>query len=731
MRRPPFFVVAALIAVGALSILSPATVPPGPSATPSARPSIAAEGPIVFYEVVDGDGSALMERRLDGQSLARTVARQPNADLGRTWTVDPTGTLAVASLPTAAGERLEAVTVADGQPVWQIDLPFVSLADAVWSADGRRLALEHRQDEIGPAAPTETVVLDTRDGRITRTVVPADAVLQGFDAGDALILRQRVDNGEGPVPAWRFLRIDPATNVVERLIARPAVGAASIGVEDVDPARGLGVTVGVAPGDQGSTIEAWPLDGASSRRLAIVPSVDRVAIDPAGSGVAVVDNDTIRFVTWDGHATELWRGEDSIADIGWAATSDYVALTEDVRGANLTVIELATRRAVAVPQAEPFAQSLLVRILGGVPLPDPALPAAEPTPTPTAAPAGPDLAGAPGLASAWLEPASGRLMLHAKRLVATGEGGMRIAAEIAPIDLGPTGDPDDGGRGVALVPRPGSNEMLIWVGTADRSVGWLWDGGGVARPLAVPRDWPANASDVAWRQDGKAIAASAAQAGPDGSFQGIFAVAEVGGSRTTVVPVRDGYDRLEGWWSSSELRVGHGICTEGCRGRYSLSARLRIRDGRLTQLTAADRSRAAIDDVSSDGHGGLVLSMINDDPADDIGIDWPVTADAPDGPLPIGRGADGKAVLVSVESDRGTDVYRIDDPVGRAVHGRLTDPAAVLLGHLPRRGLSVRLSPDERWAIVTDRIGDVQLVELATGRPWALDRDTSLGWWPG
>ena len=51
-------------------------------------------------------------------------------------------------------------------------------------------------------------------------------------------------------------------------------------------------------------------------------------------------------------------------------------------------------------------------------------------------------------------------------------------------------------------------------------------------------------------------------------------------------------------WTSAELRVGHGVCTEGCEGRYAFSARLRVRDGRVTQLTPADRARAPIDEVS-------------------------------------------------------------------------------------------------------------------------------------
>src|SRR6185295_7530411 len=154
------------------------------------------------------------------------------------------------------------------------------------------------------------------------------------------------------------------------------------------------------------------------------------------------------------------------------------------------------------------------------------------------------------------------------------------------IDLGPAPIPDDSGRSVTLLPRPGTSDVLVWIQTGDRGAGWLWDGTGEATRLRLPSDWPKNAFDVAWRPDGKALAGSAGRAGRDGDFEGIFVVGAIGGPRTRVIPIKGEYDSLEGWWSPTELRVGHGICTEGCAGRYSLSARLRVSDGRLTQFTA-------------------------------------------------------------------------------------------------------------------------------------------------
>ena len=56
---------------------------------------------------------------------------------------------------------------------------------------------------------------------------------------------------------------------------------------------------------------------APLRVLATLPSVDRIAIDPAGTGVAISAAQTIRFVAFDGRASDLLerlRGERVAAD---------------------------------------------------------------------------------------------------------------------------------------------------------------------------------------------------------------------------------------------------------------------------------------------------------------------------------------------------------------------------------------------------------------------------------
>ncbi|MFL5775751.1 MAG: hypothetical protein ACJ76W_05685, partial [Chloroflexota bacterium] len=244
-RRGLWPAAAALIAVIAIAASILAGAPPSrinePGRSPTVAPTIApATGPFVYYEILDADASVLMERRLDGRSLSRRVAARRDAEFGRTWSVDPTGEIAISGVMAGATTRLEAVSVADGGNRWSVDVPAIDLYPAVWSADGRRFAAIA---EPVLAGATESLVVDTRDGRVIRTVVPDDSILQGFDEEDALVLRERLEPVGAPRPTWRFLRIDAASNVVRQTTAIPTVGPAADGVEDVDPAHGIAVTV--------------------------------------------------------------------------------------------------------------------------------------------------------------------------------------------------------------------------------------------------------------------------------------------------------------------------------------------------------------------------------------------------------------------------------------------------------------------------------------------------------
>jgi hypothetical protein len=715
---------AAVVVVAAWTPSQHPIAPPAGSDSPSAVPHVS--GPVVYYEVLDAEASRLMERRLDGHSIAREVASRTDAEYGRTWTVDPTGTTGIAVLPGVDDQRLDAVSIATGAALWSARTPIAAVDQAAWADDGRHLGLATIGGDV---TGSEAVVIDVASGAVVRVAIPDDAILQGFDRDGALVLRQRVVSPEGVNVGWRFLRVDPATATLERLVAVPVVGPASDGPEDVDPAAGLAVDTTVAPEDKSTLVRLWSIGGGGARTLATLPSVDRIGFEPGGTGVAISTDQSIRFVELDGRSTELFGSPDPIDDFAWSAGGDYLAVATERRGPRLTVVERATGRSVELPQPAVVAQLLLVRVIGGVALPDQPLPTSEPSPSPTPGPSGADIAGFDGLLSGWVDRTGTTLVAHVQRLVPTEGGGLRVAAEMPPLELEPVAVPDDGGPGLALLPRPGSSELLVWVAWSDRASGWLWDGAAELRPLPLPANWPVNAYDVAWRPDGGAIAASATVTAANGDTTEAFAVAAPAARTATIVPAPADYDRLEGWWSSTELRVGHVVCTEGCNGRFSYSARLRIRDHRLVELGPADRAHGPVDGAAAD-RGMIVLSVINDDPRDDIVIDWPADLGSVDGLDALSFGADGRSLLVVHAGATGTDVYRIDDPIGRAVGGRLRDPHPVLLLHLAGRDQQVQVSPDASWATVVDRVENVRLVRMADGRSWIVDRERSLAW-PG
>ena len=709
-----------VIALAGWQQLSPPAHPPTGSNAATVGPAV---GPILYYEVLDADGSNLMERRLDGRSQPRVVATRTDAGDGRTWTVDPTGNVAVAVVAGRDDEELGAVSVSSGQTLWTIRTSLAAPDSAVWSADGRQLALT--DGGTGEANDRAVIIVDAATGASRRVTIPNDALAQGFDPDGGLILRRRV-SPDGPKTSWQFLRVDPASGTIERLVNLPDVGPLSDYSDDVDPAAGLAVDLTIGENDQGTAVRLWNLGTNTSRILATLPSVERVSIDPAGFGVAFGAGQAIRYIAFGGGESELFNSDDSVNEFTWSVTGDYLVVSADHRGPVITVIERATGRSVVLPKPAAVAGLLIVRMIGGVALPEQPLPA-EPEPSPTPAPSGADIGAAPGLFSSWVDRTDASQTIHVARLVPTEGGGMRIAAEMPTLDAGPAVVPDDGGPDVRILPRPGTSETLIWVSTQDSSQGWLWDGGDQVEPLRLPADWPSSAFDVAWRPDGRAIAASAGRSTVDGDFEGIFAIAAPGGSSTTVVPIVGEYDRLEGWWSDAELRVGHGICTEGCTGRYSWSARLRIKDHRLVQMTAADRAKGEID-VVAPNRDTLVVTFRNEDPADDIVVTWPTELGPTEDLDFVGFAADHSTFLVAHESATGTDLIEVPDAIGRAVDGRLADPEPQSILHLARRHLQFDVAPGGGWVVVTDRVGDAQLVRIADGRAWQLDRDRAFTW---
>jgi hypothetical protein len=595
---------------------------------------------------------------------------------------------------------------------------------AVWSPDGRRMAAI--LDDPDPVR-REIVIVDATTGAVRFPVIPEDAYLQGFTPDGALILRRHVVDETSFASSWRFLRIEPSGVTAVEIPGFPDVQPAGDGYEAAAPRVRTAVDQGVAAGRSDATVRAWDLEHGTSRVLATFPTLDRIVLDPAGTGVAVSVGGTVRFVTLDGQGSDVFTGADSIADVDWSAAGDYLVVTTDQPRSGLTIVERASGRTVVVPQVEPALYVRFVAMPGGVALPPKPLPAAEPTPTPTPGPSGADVPHVAGILAGWVDESTGRLVVHAQRLVPTEAGGLRVATELPPVDLGAVEPGNDTTPGVALVPRPGSSDVLLALSATEGTTISLWSADGSVAPYPLPTDWPADTSDIAWRPDGRAIAASADRPTADGGAETVFAVAAEGDRHTTVIAAPGAYDRLEGWWSATELRVGHGGCFDTCAGPYAESARLRVADRHLTQLGPADRATAAIDELAVDGDQ-LVLSVISGESSDDLRIDWPATLGPASALTPIGPFADARDVFVSRSVGATTELYRIGDVVGRARDGRLAAPDPVLVATIAGHDLDIDVSPDREWALVTDRVGQVRLVRLVDGRAWPVDAGRVLAW---
>jgi hypothetical protein len=706
----------------------------GPAPSPRTSASSTPVGPVVFYEVLDADGSLLLARSLDGSSLARVVSRRPSIDYGRTWSVDPAGKVAIGRFDDSDGPRLEAVDVVTGASRWIVDAPAVDLDLAVWSADGSRFAATvDGEDE----SKRQAVIVDVASGTVSQVPIPPDPIPQGFDDDGGLVLRQRLLDAQGQGLGWRFLRIDPATRAIEQMPIPPALGPHTSGSDDVDPETGIGLDSAPREDGAGTDLRAWSLAGGKPRMVANFESVDAIAIDPSGRLVAIgISQSSVVLATLDGQSSPVWAGQGR-GDIVWSAGGDYLGVSSWDRVSRIDIVERTTGRVVALPMPAGIAEGRLVRIVGGTALPDVALPAVEPTPTPTPGPSGPDLAAGGAVVAGWIDEANQHSIVHAERLIPTQQGGLRSTVTMDPVDLGVVqglgadGDPRESAPRLTLLPQPHSPDVLVWVDSPAGNRAWLWSPGGIRRDLPLPTGWPTISSDVSWRPDGLAIAAAAYETDLDGTTHASFVIGTLDGEmqRLDVPPE---YDRLEGWWSQTELLLGHGICTEGCPGRYSWSARFTIADRKLHQFNATDHGHLPIHTWYVDDTGRtIVLSAVNEDEANDIRIDWPASMPIAGALDVIGWSPDGGDLLVSARTAAGSKVFRIDDPVGRARAGDLADPAPVQVGSLPNAGAVTLVSPDGKWAMTSDRTGAAQLVELATGRAWPVDPVATVVWQAG
>jgi hypothetical protein len=723
-------VAAGVIVALALAVEFGRRAGPGPGPSPAPSSASSPVGPGVFYEVLAADDSVLMARSLDGRSLAQVVARRPSFDYGVAWTVDLSGRLAIAQFDENGGSHLEAVDTVTGASRWDVDAPVVDLGLGVWSSDGSRFAAttEPEEDTL-----REAVIVDVANGTVQRVSIPPDPDLQGFDSDGALVMRERLTDVLGQTLGWRFLRIDPATTTIEQLPVPPAIGPRTNGSDDVDPETGIGLE-GVPREDGTATdLRVWSLARGKPQIVATFESVDTIALDPGGRLAAVgVGQASVVIASLDGHSSPVWTGQGR-GDVSWSAGGDYLGVNSWDGTSRIDIIELSTGRVIGLPLPTAIAQASLLRIVGGFALPEAALPAAEPTPPASAGPSGPDVGPDAAIIAGHIDQSGDHSILQVEQVVPTEQGGLRTAAAMDPVDLGET--PDLGAAGesgeeatrLALLPRPGSPDILVWVDSPAGTRAWLWAPGGDRRDLSLPAGWPARTSDISWRPDGLALAAAGYEPNVEGAARPGFVIGTLGGGTKWLDPPPD-YDRLQGWWTQDELLVGHGICTEGCPGRYSFSARLAVANGSLHQFSATDHGRLPIHTwyIDEDGQT-IVLTAVNEDTANDIRIEWPPSLPTEGGVDVIGWSSDGRSLLVTARTANGPGVYRIDDPVGRAREGRLVDPAPVRIGSLPNGG-AVVVSPDGAWAVVSDRTGSSQLVELASGRAWPIDSSATLAW---
>jgi hypothetical protein len=681
-------------------------------------------GVVVYYEVLDADGALLYERVLDGVSLPRFIVERPSSDFSRTYTVDPPGRTALASISAEGKTTLEAIDIAAGTTLWTVQTPILEQESGVWSADGRRWAA--LVAEVDFAAGPSVLIADIASGATALVALNERAWPQGFTSTGTLVLTERADDFTAAVP-WRFVAIDAATGGLLRLSSPPSVGPHSVYADDVAPAQGIGVThFPLDEEDIRTTIQVRDLKGGQWRPLADFETVDRLLFAPAGDVIAAEADGKTVLVDLAGRVTELWDGPD-YSELIWSASGQYLGVSGWDERSVVAVIERSTGRVIELPLPESIAEGRLVAIVGREPLPAIALPpGGDPAPSPPPEPTGPPIAGAPGILVGWIERVDDIPVAHVEVRQPTEDGGIRTVATMPPIVFD---DLEGQEATLSAVARPTYPDVLVKVDSDGLTRAWLWDPSAGRQPFPFPEGWPPSVGRIVWRPDGQAIASEAFDAGA--GADAVLVVAELDTSIVRQLAVPDEYSILEGWWSNEELRVGHDICTEGCPGRFAYSARLGVDDGRLRPFGPDERPQMPIHLplVEFEPLPEIILSSINALAADDIRVSWPVALPAIDGNIALWAGA-GRDLLVGAPASNGIDLYRIEDPIGRARDGRLERPAPTFVATLPPGAEAPQASPDGRWLLVSDRTGGKTLVELDLNRQWSLGpgRGAEWGW---
>jgi hypothetical protein len=705
---------AVLVAVALVAVaLRPTTAPESSPSAPAQRPF---SGVVAYYEVMTGRGVTLYERRLDGISLPRAVAQQTGASYGRTFSVSPDGRWALAFLPTqgqdggldvtvaridiATGDRTELGTI-DGVAIQGL---------GIWSADGAawaNTALDADGDRLG------TAVVDVAAGRLT-VIKDTRGRPYAFEGPTRLLLYEE----RGPVDApqdWAFQRIDVSSGE-----------SAQVGLAALPPLPGAFAPVSLATGQ--GVLLAHERDAAEQdhvivrlrdlrrgtvRDLVTLDALERAVLTPSGDAIVGCNDDAVLLIAFDGTSRTALQadGIDCFDDGFLSARGGLAAVGAWDEGSILRLLDTATGQILRLPLAnvDRNAEAHLAGIVGeslvGAALP----PVADPGPTPVPHDAQP-VAGAPLLPRIVVETnAAGVPVVRAERVTAGVNGGMAVVSTMAPIQLP---------RAMGIADQPwveplrsaaGEDILLVinWEGAGEF---WMWHADGSRDRLTVPDGFPLFSDGWALSPDGTRLAAATFD-------QAVTLVTwELATGSTHAVRLHSAYGRVEGWPRDDAVLVGHGICTEGCPGRYAYSRVVDPTTGKLYPIDATGTSAGiGLHFMNFEPHR-ILPDAINEEDSDDLEIPWP--KELPAIRRVIVRGDD--LIVVAGEPARGLQVLRLDDGYRRALDGR-QQAAPVRLGTLPTGAEFGWLSDDGRWALTEELYDFGALVDLTTGAEYAIE----------
>jgi hypothetical protein len=726
LRRP--VAAAAILGLGSVLVLATAVVAPNllGRIDPPRVPATA------YYSVEGAAEATLFELRLDGSSAARPVATRPASDSARVgFDVEPGARRAIAIETTETSAAIEAIDVATGTARWKLDLEDAPQSPAVWSADASRWAAL----TFGANGSNDVLLVDVDRGTARSVPIPDATRPQGFDPRGALVLVESVP-AQTIQSAWRFSLLDWETGAVRAAApGEAATGPHPNARDDVAPQAKIGL--GYTPeDDEGrSTLVIATLDGTVSTRLESLPDASwgSVAFTPNVDAVIAVarvaganDDGTATIASFDlkGRRRILAEGLPAYSDMVISLDGTLVGLSgwdPSAGGSVISVVDTRVPRVIRLPVPRRTVEAHVVAVVGGASGGSLAVaPSAPPPATPRPVTAIP---GAPELLSWWLETVDdNNVVAHVELVAPAKEGGVVRVAEMPPlaVSLG-AGDRDN--RSLDVVPRPGTDEVLVLVTDGTTRDAVLWTPRERTVPLAFPPGTPAHVWSPRWRSDGNALAFQA-QVGNADSITTVIVSFELRAARATVTKLGGEYTDLVGWAPNDrDFVLMHGVCTEGCGFRYAFYATMEP-GGRVhpVEATGTALGLPAYYVQIDERHNAITLSSIELDNRDDIEILWPAAVP------PLGSQAtaldapNGRDLIVLLPEDGAVAVYLVPDPVGKAVHG-VTSVTPRRIGVLPGGPGGGDLSSSLDWAIGRDRTGVTGVIELSTGKVHELDID--------